>query len=103
MTPTVAAQRRPVSPIPVAPVNTPTNTPRANFITDPSDNDPSFPIPPPLLIKTVARKSKSFKHRTSIDPTFCDKQSTSALQNKLDEPFTYAIQPDMKTTSDNSS
>ena len=30
----------------------------------------------------------------------CDKQTTTALQNKIDEPFTFEILPDLKTIFD---
>ena len=84
ITSTVTAQRPPVSSIPVAPPVVPINTFRLHHITDPSDIDPRFPLPSPLPTKTVPRKSNSFKHRKSFDANFCDKQSTSALRNKID-------------------
>ena len=51
----------------------------------------------------LARKLKSFKHRKSLDGIFCDNQTTSALRNKIDEPFTSANLPDLETASDKSS
>ena len=60
--PTVAAQSPPLSPIPVAPAINPAKTRRPIHIPDPSDIDPPFPLPPPRLIETVARKSKSFSY-----------------------------------------
>ena len=83
--PTVAAQRLPLSSIPVAPAITPVITPRHIHICDPSDIDLPFPLPPLPLTKTVARKSKSFKHRKSIDAIFCDKQNTSVVQKNLNQ------------------
>ena len=82
--PTAAVQRPPHSLIPVAPAITPATKPRAIHITDKSDKDLPLPLPPPPLTKTVTRKSKLFKHRKSIDATFCGKQTTSALQNVID-------------------
>ena len=81
---------------------TPANTPRLIDIPDPSDIDP-FSKPSPHFTRFVAKKSKSFKLRKSIDGTFCDKQTTFALQNKIVERFTSEKLPDLKTTSDISS
>ena len=62
--PTVAAQRPPLLLITVASAITKANTARPIRIQDPSHTDTP-------LTKTVATKSKSFKHRKSIDATFC--------------------------------
>ena len=59
--------------MPVAPAITPTSTPRPIHFSGSSDIDPPFPLPPPPLTKTVAREFKSFKHRKSLDGTFCIK------------------------------
>ena len=64
---------------------TPAITPRPILVPDPTDIDPLFPLPPPLLTETVARESKPCKHRKSKDATFCDRPTTSALQIKIDE------------------
>ena len=98
--PTVAPQKPPLSRIPLAPSITPANTPRTCHRTDPSHFDPLFPQPHPNLSKTVARNSKSLKQRQKIDATFCEKQTTSALQNKHDQPSTFANLPHLKTASD---
>ena len=79
----VAGQRPPLSPISVIPAITPAITFRPRHILDPSVIEPSFPSPTPPLTKTVARKSNSFKHRKSIDATFCDKQTTRLCKIKL--------------------
>ena len=63
MTPISAAQRLPLSPTPVAPAISPVISLRSLHVPDPSGIYPSFPLRPPLLSKTVAKKSKSFKHR----------------------------------------
>ena len=99
-TPTAAAQRPPISLIPLAPAIIPLNIPGTIHIPDPSDIDPPFPLPLPPLTKTVARKSDSFKHRKSIDAAFCDKQTTFALKIKIKEPSTSAKLPDLKTAYD---
>ena len=83
VTPTVAAQSHPLSWMPVAPAIIPANTLRPVYISDSSDIDPTFPLQPPPLTKTKAGESKSFKDRTSTDPTFCDDQTFSALQKNL--------------------
>ena len=67
--PTLAAHRPPSLTILVAPAITPAHTSRPIHITVTSDIHPPFPLPPPLLTKTVAKTSKSFKHRKSIDAT----------------------------------
>ena len=73
ITPTVPAQKPPLSPIPVAPAINIASTHRPIHIPDPFDIEPLFPLPPPHFTEIVARKSKSFKHRESIDAIFCDK------------------------------
>ena len=71
---------------------------------DTSDIDPPFPLPPPPLTKTVARESKiSDQFTKSIYATFCVKQTTSALQIKMNEPSASANLIGLKTTSDISS
>ena len=101
--PTIAAQRPPPSPIPVASAITAANASRPIGIPDPSDLDPPYPLQLPPLTNTVAGKSKSFKHRKSTDPIFCDQQTISALQKKIIELITSANLLDLKTTSDISS
>ena len=87
LTSTVTVERPLLSPKPVAPANSPDITPRHNRISDLSDIDPSpFPFAPPPLTKTVDRKSQLFEDQKSVDITFFDKPTTSALQNKVDEP-----------------
>ena len=98
-TPAVAAQRPPLSPIPVAPAVTPVNTHRPIHIPDPLDFDLLFPLPPSLLTEVAARKSKTFKHQKSIDY----KRTSPALQNKFDEPTISANVTYLKTASDISS
>ena len=97
---TVGAQRLPLSSIPVVLAITLAYTPILIHYPDPLDIDTPLPLPPPPLTKFVARNSKIFKHRKSIDATFCEKQTTPALQNKIDEPSTSANILDFKTASD---
>ena len=103
ITPTLVAQRSLQSKIAVALAFAPAITPRTIHILDPSDIDPPFSIPPPVLTETVARRSKSFNHQNSIDATFCDKQTTFALENGIDEPSNSSNLPYLKTASDFSS
>ena len=80
----------------VAPVITLQQT----FVPVSSDRDLSpFPLLPSHLTGTVAGKSKSFKHRKSIDGTLCDESTTSALQDKIIEPFTSVNAHNLKTAS----
>ena len=90
-----------VLPIPVAPATTPITTPKPIHIRDPSDIDPPhFPLPPSPLTISVARKSKSFKHRKSFEATISEKLSTFGLQNKIDEPITSASPGNRETYTD---
>ena len=96
ITPTVAAQRFPLSRTPMAPAITQANTPRPIHLLDPSDIDPPLPLPPPLLTNTLVRKSQSFKHRKTIDATICGKQTISALRNENAESTFSANLPDVR-------
>ena len=101
LTPTVTVQKPPLSPIPVAPAITPAITHRRIHIPIPSDIDPPpFPLTPPRLTKAIAGNSKSFKRREFIHATFCDKPTSSAEQNKIDEASNCANQIDLTTASD---
>ena len=101
VTPTVTVQRPPLSSMPVALAITPAITHKPIHIPNPSDID----LPPILLplTKSGPRKSKSFKRRKSIDAKICDNPTTSALQNKIDEPYTSVHPTHLKTASDLSS
>ena len=55
-TPTVAAQRPPVSPIPVAAAITRAQNPKPNHIPDPTHYDSPFQLPPPTFTKLVLRR-----------------------------------------------
>ena len=104
ITPTESVQVPPLSPVPVAPAISPANTFRLFHIPDPSDKDlPSFPLPTYPHTKTVAKNSKTFKHRKPFYFNFCDKPSPSAPQNKSDEPSTSVSPLDLKNAFDFSS
>ena len=95
-----AVQRPPLSQIPLASVVTPVITSRSFNVPDPFDIDPTlFPLSSPPLTKSVASKSKTFKYRKSFDATLNDKRSTSALQNKPDEPSISKNVPCLKPAS----
>ena len=73
----------------MAPAVAPGITARTTHKRDPSESPP-FPLPPPALTETVARKWKSHEHPESFDATISlsDNRTTSILQNENNEPLT---------------
>ena len=84
MNSSVTVQRPPLSPIPVATAISPKHIHILNLYD--MERRP-FPLPPPLLAKAVAIKSKTFKPRKSFYATFssCDKPTTPNIQNEIDK------------------